>query len=165
MAAKSLAFRLLLRWFERDSAAVSRTKIVPNLKGDIMEAVAVFIAFLAPFFALIAGLTLVTFAPLKRDAEAKKFSLTGLSVGGITALGWAPILLSGGISPWLYLGAVAIFLIFGTLIIMFVSSEMLTEKNIDEPTDNDLRARYDYCFRFWSRSRDDLSDRTKPLLD
>jgi hypothetical protein len=118
----------------------------PNLKGDIMEIAAVFIAFLAPFFALIAGLALVTFSPLKRVSQPKKLLLTGLSAGGCTALGWTPVLLTGGIRTWVYLAVVGISILYGTLIILFVTSEILPEKMTDEPADGSLRAQHHHIF-------------------
>lgn len=105
-----------------------------------MEIAAVFIAFLAPFFALIAGLALATFSPLKRVSQSKKLFWTGLCAGAFTGLGWTPILLTGGIRTWVYFGVVAISILYGGLIILFVTSEILPDKMRDEPTDRSLRA-------------------------
>jgi hypothetical protein len=111
-----------------------------------MEAAAVFCAFLAPFVALIAGLAFVTFSPLKRVCQPKKLLLTGLIVGGISALGWAPILLSRSIGLWLYLGVIGIIILYGMGVILFVSADVLPEKMVDEPADKSLRAQYYYIF-------------------
>lgn len=113
---------------------------------DIIEAAAVFCAFLTPFVALITGLALVSFTPLKQVPQPKKLLLTGLLVGGITALGWGPTLLLSSIGLWVYLGVVVISIIYGTVVIFFVSAEVLTEKMIDEPAHRSLRAQYNYIF-------------------
>jgi hypothetical protein len=111
---------------------------------EIMEAALVFSAFLAPFVALIAGMGLVTFSPLKRVSQPKKLLLTGLFVGAITGLGWAPVLLTGTISIWVYLGVVGVSFTYGTLISLLAYSEMLPEKMTDEPADRSLRDQYNY---------------------
>jgi hypothetical protein len=102
-------------------------------------AAAVFCAFLAPFVALIAGLALVTFSPLKRASRCKKLFLVALFVGGITALGWAPMLLSSSIGLWAYACVLGISSFYQAAVIFFVSAEMLTEKMIDEPAHTSLR--------------------------
>jgi hypothetical protein len=100
---------------------------------------AVFCAFLAPFVALIAGLALVTFSQLKRASLRKKLFLVALFVGGITALGWAPMLLSSSISLWAYVCVLAVSSFYQAGVILFVSAEMLTDKMIDEPAHSSLR--------------------------
>jgi hypothetical protein len=109
-----------------------------NLKEDTMAAAAVFCAFLAPFVALIAGLTLITFSPLKRVSRAKKLLVLLFFVGGITALGWAPIVVSSSIGLWAYVSVLAISSLYQAIVILFVSAEMLTEKLIDEPARSSL---------------------------
>jgi hypothetical protein len=102
-------------------------------------AAALFCAFLAPFVALVAGLALVTFSPLKRASGRKKLFLVALFVGGITALGWAPMLLSSSIGLWAYVCVLGISSFYQAVVIFFVSAEMLTEKMIDEPAHRSLR--------------------------
>jgi hypothetical protein len=97
-----------------------------------MAVAAVFWAFLAPFVALIAGLALVTFSPLKRASRPKKLFLVALLVGGISALGWAPVLLSSSIGVWLSLCVLVISSFYETVVILFVSGEVLSEKMADE---------------------------------
>jgi hypothetical protein len=104
----------------------------------------VFFAFLAPFASLIVGLALVTFSALKEVSQPAKLLLTGLCVGGITALGWTPILSTGTISKWAYLGVVGISFIHGILISLLTYSETVTEKMIDAPTDKSLRDQYNF---------------------
>jgi hypothetical protein len=104
-----------------------------------MAVIAVFWAFLAPFVALIAGLALVTFSPLKQGARPKKLVLIGLFVGGITALGWAPVLLSSSIGFWPFLCVLVICSFYETLVILFVSGEVLAEKMANEGADGFLR--------------------------
>jgi hypothetical protein len=104
-----------------------------------MAAAAVFCAFLAPFVALIAGLALVTFSPLKRGSRLKKLSLVALFVGGITALGWAPMLVSNSIGFWAYVWVLGISSIYQSAVIFFVSTEMLTDNMSDEPAHRSLR--------------------------
>jgi hypothetical protein len=112
-----------------------------------LEAAAVFCAFLAPFFALIAGLALVTFSAPKRVCRPKKLLSTGLIVGAILALGWAPILLSRTISVWLYVGVIGIIILYEMAVILFVSAYVLPEKMVDEPADKSLRAQIITTFR------------------
>jgi hypothetical protein len=104
-----------------------------------MAAAAVFCAFLAPFVALIAGLALITFSPLKQSSRAKKLILIALFVGGVTAIGWAPILLSKSIGLWAYIGVLGVSSVYQAVVILFVSAEMLTEQMIEEPVRGSLR--------------------------
>jgi hypothetical protein len=106
-----------------------------------MAAAAVFWAFLAPFVALIAGLAVVTFSPLKWASRPKKLFLLTLFIGGITALGWAPVLLSSTMEFWLFLCVLVISSFYETVVILFVSAEMLAENITDEPAHRSLRAR------------------------
>jgi hypothetical protein len=104
-----------------------------------MAAAAVFCAFLAPFAALVAGLALVTFSPLRRASRLKKIFLVALFVGGVTALGWAPMLLSSSIGVWAYVCVLAISSFYQAVVIFFVSTEMLSDKLNDEPRHRSLR--------------------------
>jgi hypothetical protein len=114
-----------------------------------MEIAAVFIAFLTPLFALIAGLALVTFSSLKSACPPRKLVWTGLFLGLISALGWVPALLSSAIGLWIYLGVVGASALCGSMLILFVTAgfvttDVLTEKLVDEPAHRSLRAQYDY---------------------
>jgi hypothetical protein len=111
-----------------------------------MEAAAILCAFLAPFVALIAGLALVTFSPLKRAYQPKKVLLIALFVGSMSAVGWAPLLMTSGIGLWIYLGVIATSSLYATAVICFVCTEVLIEKTMDEPRHRALRARYNYIF-------------------
>jgi hypothetical protein len=104
-----------------------------------MAAAAVFCAFLAPFAALIAGLALITFSSLKRASKAKQFFFMALFVGGITASGWAPILLSRSIGLGPYLTVVILSSMYQAIVVIFVSAEMLSEKLTDQGTRPPLR--------------------------
>lgn len=104
-----------------------------------MAAAAVFCAFLAPFVALVAGLALVALSPLKRASRFKKLFLVALFVGGITALGWAPMLLSSSIGLWAYVCVLGISSFYQAVVIFFVSTEMLTEQMNDQPARRSLR--------------------------
>jgi hypothetical protein len=105
-----------------------------------MAIAAVFCAFLAPFFALIVGLALATFSPLKRASGAKKFFTTALFVAGITALGWAPLLLSSNLGWWTYAGVLALSSLYQAMVILFVSADMLSGNIISEASGRALHA-------------------------
>ena len=104
-----------------------------------MAAAAVFCAFLAPFVALIAGLALVTLSPLGRASRLKKIFLVALFVGGVTALGWAPMLLSSSIGLWAYVCVLTISSFYQAVVIFFVSTEMLSDKLNEKPRHRSLR--------------------------
>jgi hypothetical protein len=111
-----------------------------------MATAAVFWAFLAPFVALVAGLTLVTFSSLKRRSRGKKLLLVGLFVGGITALGWAPLLVSSSIAVWLFVSVLVVSSFYEAVVILFVWADILNEKMTEESPDRALRTRKDYIF-------------------
>ena len=104
-----------------------------------MAAAAVFCAFLAPFVALIAGLALVTLSPLRRASRLKKIFLVALFVGGVTALGWAPMLLSSSLGVWAYVCVLAVSSFYRAVVIFFVSTEVLNDKLNDKPRHRSLR--------------------------
>jgi hypothetical protein len=105
-----------------------------------MGVAAIFCAFLAPFFALIIGLALATFSPLKRSSGTKKFFTTALFVAGITALGWAPLLLSSNLGWWTYAGVLALSSLYQAMVILFVSTDMMDGSIIREAPVRALRA-------------------------
>jgi hypothetical protein len=109
-------------------------------KENTMAAAAIFCAFLAPFFALIVGLALVTFSRLKRAPRSRKFFSTALFVAGITALGWAPVLLTSNIRLWPYIGVLVLSGLYQAVVIIFVSAEMLSDNILEESPHKTPRA-------------------------
>jgi hypothetical protein len=91
-----------------------------------MEVAAVFIAFLTPLCALVAGVALVTFSSLKSACPIRKLMSSALFIGVISALGWAPALLSSSVGLWIYLGVVAASALGGSVLILFVTAESVT---------------------------------------
>jgi hypothetical protein len=99
----------------------------------------VFFGFLASLFGLIAGFALVTFTPAKQVTQPTRLFLTGFCVGGIAALGWSPMVVSGEVSTLAYLIIVGILVVCGALISLLGSSKAFTVKMIDEPVDRSDR--------------------------
>ena len=134
-----LAFLLLLSRADPRLLGPFGNEMALQPKEDTMATAAVFCAFLAPFIALIAGLALVTFSPLKRASRPRKLFWVALFVGGITALGWAPMLLSSSIGLWPYVGVLVVSSLYQGIVIVFVSAEMLTDQLSDKPASRSLR--------------------------
>jgi hypothetical protein len=77
---------------------------------------------------------------LKRSSGTRKFFTTALFVAGVTALGWAPLLLSSNLGWWAYAGVLALSSLYQAMVILFVSADMLDGSIISEAPVRALRA-------------------------